>query len=711
MAVYKVSKSGSNTSPYDTWVKAATTIQTAITAAANAGDVVEINVDTYTENLDTKHSGASGNPIIIKASEEAGHSGWVIVDFSALAGDEGLEGTHDYITWEGIHFIGSETLTGPPGNTIYVQDGGSHWIFSKCIVDIGYRLAFYDAVGKEVLFEFCKIRVNGYFADEMIYLEKSTVTFNYCIFTPNESECRRIKLMNGGNAILQNCILAGFRDNIFRSYNAGAAGTIKNCIIMSHDLGSGSGEERNIIDDAAGGTFVFDYNHWLPSVWVPGNNIGITDGGHSITDSFSKVTNLGRNKGYICYCVDDGSATGLAYAKEIKTVCNTKNVKFIFGVDQKRMLDQADYAAEMQSFVADGHEIAAHSYSHTSMLATFAFRVQGTGTSPTVDIDYSGDQIICHDTETGNNIVSGFKAKTIDVIMAEINAFANFNAANKWDSYMGVSKGEILLDTGGGQNCSSQYDMLLDKRTDCSQGFFKLEVADVKAWIESTIGSGYVCKTFIYPGGGCDQTVMNALSSAGFLGGRAGHISDLHPCLQNLEIFYIQIIDQTQVYPNKTENDIKFSSTSVGCMGMIKAELFSFCTHSSTDFTAEQFGWLIDGFKEIPNIEITTFAVAFDHIRTSGHWADADGDGQRWTRTFVDDSNYHLMTGSPCIDTGLDLGLTEDFEGNSVPMGTFPDIGAYESMAGWAGRIMGVINSAKIMGIDVGNINKITGIS
>ena len=707
MAKYYVSKSGSNTSPYDTWTKAATTVQVGITAAANAGDIVEVNADTYIENLDTKHNGASGNPIIIKASEEVGHSGWVIMDFSTLSGDEGLEGTHDYITWKGIHFIGSETLAGPPGNTIYVQNGGSHWIFRKCIVDIGFRLTFYDVVGKEVLFEYCKIRVNDDI-DEMMYLEKSIVTFNYCIFTPNKSGCKRIKLANGGNAILNNCILAGFEDNVLRSYSVGAAGAIKNCIIMSHNLGKGGGEHNNIIDDAAGGTFVFDYNHWLPNMWVPGNNIGIADGGHSITDSFSKVTKLGRNKGYICYCVDDASAIGLAYAKEIKTVCNTKDVKFIYGVDQKRMMDRPDYAIEMQAFIADGHEIAAHSYSHTSMLATFAFKVQGTGTSPTVNIDYSGDQIICHDTETGNNTVFGFKAKTIDVIIAEINAFSNFNAANKWDTYMGFAKGEVLLDTIGGQACSSQYNMPLDKRTDCSQGFFKLEVADVKAWIESTIGNGYVCKSFIYPGGGCDQTVMDALSNAGFLGGRAGHISSLHPRLQNLEIFNIQIIEQAQVYPNKTENDIKFSSITVGCMGMIEAELFSFCTHSSTDFTAEQFGWLVDGFLEIPNIEITTFAVAFDHIRTSGSWADADSDGQRWTRTFIDESDYHLTTSSPCIDKGIDLGFTEDFEGNTVPAGAFPDIGVYEAAVGWTGQIMGITNVAKIMGINVVNINKIT---
>ncbi len=43
-------------------------------------------------------------------------------------------------------------------------------------------------------------------------------------------------------------------------------------------------------------------------------------------------------------------------------------------------------------------------------------------------------------------------------------------------------------------------------------------------------------------------------------------------------------------------------------------------------------------------------------------------------------SNFKLLAGSPAIDAGVDVGLTEDFEGNPVPQGPAPDIGAYESV-------------------------------
>jgi len=41
-------------------------------------------------------------------------------------------------------------------------------------------------------------------------------------------------------------------------------------------------------------------------------------------------------------------------------------------------------------------------------------------------------------------------------------------------------------------------------------------------------------------------------------------------------------------------------------------------------------------------------------------------------------NDFHLQSGSPAINTGVDLGHTLDFDNNTVPVGIAPDIGAYE---------------------------------
>ena len=49
---------------------------------------------------------------------------------------------------------------------------------------------------------------------------------------------------------------------------------------------------------------------------------------------------------------------------------------------------------------------------------------------------------------------------------------------------------------------------------------------------------------------------------------------------------------------------------------------------------------------------------------------------------FVDpeNGNFNLIPGSLAIDAGVDVGLTQDFGGNPIPLGSFPDIGAYEAV-------------------------------
>jgi hypothetical protein len=41
-------------------------------------------------------------------------------------------------------------------------------------------------------------------------------------------------------------------------------------------------------------------------------------------------------------------------------------------------------------------------------------------------------------------------------------------------------------------------------------------------------------------------------------------------------------------------------------------------------------------------------------------------------------SDFTIQETSPCIDNGTDVGLTQDFDGNPVPQGSAPDIGAFE---------------------------------
>lgn len=78
MATYFVASGGSNTAPYDTWAKAATSLQTALTAATSTGDIVVLQYDGVPSG-DAEVSGTTtwtfgGHIALICASNDGGSS-------------------------------------------------------------------------------------------------------------------------------------------------------------------------------------------------------------------------------------------------------------------------------------------------------------------------------------------------------------------------------------------------------------------------------------------------------------------------------------------------------------------------------------------------------------------------------------------------------------------------------------------------------------
>lgn len=105
MATYFVALAGSNTAPYDTWAKAATSIQTALTAASSGTDVVVVKYDDQFAYTATTTLTTANHVTVLSASNDGGsaftptamgETGWIgsangsIVTFSGGADDRVL---------------------------------------------------------------------------------------------------------------------------------------------------------------------------------------------------------------------------------------------------------------------------------------------------------------------------------------------------------------------------------------------------------------------------------------------------------------------------------------------------------------------------------------------------------------------------------------------------------------------------------------------
>lgn len=83
-------------------------------------------------------------------------------------------------------------------------------------------------------------------------------------------------------------------------------------------------------------------------------------------------------------------------------------------------------------------------------------------------------------------------------------------------------------------------------------------------------------------------------------------------------------------------------------------------------------------YNQFYSLDLTKFYTVDVTNYTS--WANVDASKKQHSANsnplFVSASDFHLLSGSPAIDSGTDVGLTSDYAGN--PIYGLPDIGAYE---------------------------------
>jgi len=326
----------------------------------------------------------------------------------------------------------------------------------------------------------------------------------------------------------------------------------------------------------------------------------------------------------------------------------------------------------MQALIDAGNEVACHTYTHSDMSITTAFAVTGTGTTPTVAVDRTNDRIRCHDADSGDQDVAGFRAKTLDAIRGEINAMVGFAAGALTATLQPECLGEALAELAP-TPCVAPQMLDLDLTEDGTQGYFKVEVFDPKAWLEAQF-PGTTVMTFVCPWNRSCAAVCAAIAAAGYTGAGGNKSASL----SNLPIFEVPPINGAEL---KLGASMAANAASLCINTADRPKLVVILSHSAVEMPLADITIFANIIAVAPSVDaIHTFAEIIDEITTSGNWATADG-GATWTRTYVDASNYRELVNSPCIGTGAGFGVWIDRSGH--PLIYHLDIGAYDTVD-WA---------------------------
>jgi hypothetical protein len=676
MATYYVSPAGSNTSPYDTWAKAANLPET-ILALTSGQHLILVGpgstaltcgltgYQSYISVAGTNHAGtiifgvsAAGVAANCNDSNYTSYpAAWWEVVVGATASNRGLYVLKNAIQ---VHNIQFADTTGSY-DTIYIATGGTNFVGRNIgAINSSQHLFQCGASGLDIKgFWF---RGSSYASQALIFTDDAGTS----VMSLGMFGCSNTNYLGSGTAY-------GIRFN----HSAGTI-TVNNSIVRG-SLGiplyqSGAGTtvfnnsqiyagKSDVIGRRTNGGITLNNCYLVASQIAPATEFtGTVTTNNCVRTAARTLTNYGRT-GFFSVAIDDGA--NLGYATNMAALLKEFGAHGTYAVSAAGLT--GDVLTGVLALVADGTlEIACHGYSHSALdvEATDAvFSITKTG--KTVNVDRTADTITVSDTGT----VSGFKAKTLLAIRNELTAMGCL--LGDLGVYQGSnSLGEIMADSGGAKN--SPYSPLYLIDTTAATGFYKVEIKDAKAYMEAALG--ITINTLAAPSSlGCENAALAAIA-CGFTSFR--YDTNAASLLQSIDLFSIR--HNSALTTATTDADVVYWANSIFAAIATLGEYYIALSHTAEQVSVARWRLILTEAAKYPEITVTSHSAIAAYIMDSDDWTTADN--RTYTRTWTDASDYHIYDrNSPCIDNGIDVGLTSDFAGNVVPWGMGVDIGPYET--------------------------------
>jgi hypothetical protein len=667
---YYVSPTGSNTSPYDTWAKAANLPSTAITAGEVIPGPHTLYIAPGTYNSIISISGEDGwISGIIQGTSAHGSTAL------AAKGQVLLNGAGNKIlinragvTIEGISFTGGDS-----GSNL-VENYKTGTIFDSCYL--------YDPVGRMVMntsggeITFIRtdllgggrytggspIRNNDSGSPKMFFVNS---IIDQSINYPSAADSRYpIQNSSSNNIEFRHSILDG------GTYCNGLNSGTGKIIFYNSFVGCPSKINDFYSLDRTDGE-ISAYNSILIQPFATLDRLcygGLTNDVNNLKTDQPFFTKRKRS-GIIVLCIDDSS--NLTYAQSVETVFSNNGIKGNYFIESD---DIQTYLTDLQGIHNRGVlELACHSYSHAKLSLTGNI-YSITKAGATINVDRTNNQIVV----TPGGTVSSFKTKTLLAIKTELEGFG-CTVGSLTTGLYNDTLGEIMAGSSGAQASPYIPQLLID--TTCASGLFKSEIADAKALFEAAFGTEYC---FATPEGVTSADVETAVKNAGFWGCRNEQSqSDAERLLSAIDLYQLSFwsIAEYITFSSATDAQVKERTIAI-CENAAKTGSIIFLlAHSTAQCTVAQWEIIIDTIQGYTSdIQIMSMYDALNYIKTHGEWSTADQ--RTYTRTWTDTSDYHLTSGSPCIDAGIEASVTSDYYGNLRPQGYAPDIGINEVAGG-----------------------------
>ena len=651
-ATYYVSPSGSNTSPYDTWEKAANLPSSAITAGNTVAEThtMYIAPGEYTDHLYLTDSdwtdgtilGTSAHGNISPATKDQ-----III---SEANFHTLYTNKSGIT---IKYL-SATGTGSTKDLLYIN--GANFTGEKLhFYNSGRRLISLTAAGADIKNSI----LEGANDSSGIYIASGGAgTFSYNLITNSTTSTTgatsALANVGTGTVILKNNIISGSGGRALYNSSTGTITATNNILLC------GTNSEPTVLQE--NGTVNLTNNiligHWYNHYLLSGTIATDTNNIKNYSPGFVRR----QRSAYLVPAVDDAGA--LSYAQDVETELASEGVKGTYYIWAKDFSSNKDV---VQTILDNGTmSIGVHSYSHSWMSLTGnVYSITKDGA--TINVDRDNDQIVVDPGGT----VSSFRSKSLATIQAELEGFGA-TVGSLAEGFNSDMLGEAIADSSGAQGSPYTPQLLID--TDGVGGLFKTEMVDAKSIMESSL-TGYTGKSFSTPGGATSADAETAMKNTGFLRNRnTGGKNSTDHYLNSVDMFGNEFFLFSDIIGDSDDDNVRANSIMLLEFMAQHGVIMDLLSHSADQGPIDEWSIFLDEAENYTEVSVTSSDEALDEIINSGDWSTADQ--ITYTRTWTDQADYSLQYTSPGIDAGTDVSLTEDYAGNSIY--GLPDIGAYE---------------------------------
>jgi peptidoglycan/xylan/chitin deacetylase (PgdA/CDA1 family) len=668
-ATYYVSPTGSNTSPYDTWAKAANVPATLFALNPAGGPhTIYIAPGTYDSNCNVSNANWAGVTIVgtsAHGSTSAAVKGQVII---SKATQHGLYAAQANITAQNLTFTGTDAThdslyiaaAGFTGTNLYAYTSGRYLLYADTGAT-GFNISQSKFMGAHAT------------AYPILFTGNSAGTFAYNIVTNDLTTAGAtsiVRFNSSGTINFYNNTVLGSYGNTIEATGAGILNATNNL------LGPSIGSTTAYTVSRTAGTVNLTTN-WIGTNWYSThrmlNGTINTDSGNVKTGA-SAIGNHQR-AGYIVICVDD--AEDVAYAAQVETELALRGLKGSFFVQAFTAVDA--HRDTIQAMINRGTmTIHPHSFSHSDL--TLTGNVYSlTKAGATFNVDRTANTITVGGA--GGGTVTGYRAKNLLAIRSELQALGVTVGAAQTNLNL-YSLGEIMADSAGAQASPYTPQLLID--TTAATGYYKTEIADAKSYLESNF-TGLTITGMATPYGTMSANAKTAMIAAGYSANRINNTtSGSNWTLASIDLYNLSYADYN--FTVGASDELTKSYIDGLCeMLAQKGGVMFLLMHTATEVPIATLKVMLDEIAKYRSISVVDFNTLISTIKASP-WSTADN--ITYTRTWTDGGNYVLRPGSPAINAGTDVGLTTDYLGR--PIRGVPDIGAYEFYGAGGRTLLGV---------------------